>query len=177
MNPTEFQIRFSKSIGESPQNPGIEESFFRSFPEESINLLQIAEEDKRILREVGFPKDAAPFLSFTFGIDEILQNLSVIDDAYGVEFNTFKTFGHTGSGDVICIDESDGSIVYLNHDRNMERVFINSSLPKFAESLCLMAEAIESDYEFEFMNELAKVDPPAIASEAMWTEEYEAMKE
>jgi hypothetical protein len=49
-------------------------------------------------------------------------------------------------------------VLYLNHDSNMKRVYINSSLPLFAESLCLMAEAVQSGFTTDFAGALASID-------------------
>ena len=59
----------------------------------------------------------------------------------------------------------------------MQRVFINSSLGQFAESLCLMAEAIESDFTTDFLGTLSSIDPDAVKDGAFWPDEYEMMKE
>ena len=64
MTPTEFKARFEKAQGPVPEGIDLVPGKFRSFPPDRIDELRIDEPAKGILREVGFPEDAAPFLSF-----------------------------------------------------------------------------------------------------------------
>lgn len=177
MEPKEFKRRFQTAQGEVPEDLDLDFGKFRTFDPVSIANLDISESDKRILREVGFPEDAAPFLSFDQKDDVALKPPSSIDPNLGDEFNCYKVLGINGSGDFVCIEDGTGNIVYLNHDWDMKRIFINSSLGKFSECLCLMAEAMESNYQIDFLGSVKKIDPPAILEESMWPAEYEMMKE
>jgi hypothetical protein len=177
MTPTEFKARFEKAQGPVPDDIDLDLAKFRAFPEERIAALEIDAPSKRILREVGFPEDAAPFLSFREKADKVLRKLPSAFSFLGQEFARYRLLGSNGSGDFICIDESDGSIVYLNHDSDMKRVFINSSLVQFAESLCLIAEALQSGYATDFIGELSRIDPAAVGERVMWPVEYAMMKE
>jgi hypothetical protein len=177
MTPFEFQKRFRDAQGPSPEGIDLDLGKFRAFPRERIDELKIDDGSKDILREVGFPEDAAPFLSFTAKEDKVLKKLPSVFSFLGPDFDHYRLFGSNGSGDFVCIDESNGNIVYLNHDSGMKRVFINSSLSLFAESLCLMAKALQSDYTVDFYGALSRIDPEALSEESMWPAEYEMMKE
>ncbi len=173
MKPTEFKERFQAAFGELPEDVDLDLGKFREFPKERVESLQISEKDKSILREVGFPEDAAPFLSFTYN----LERMNELQSSLGEEFASFRVFGHNGSGDFISIDEADGSICYHNHDNRMQRIFINSSLSQFAEALCLMAEAIESNYSIDSTGALSEIDSAALKDGTFWPLAYEMMKE
>lgn len=177
MTPVEFQNRFRNAQRPLPDGVELDLGKFRTFPQERIDELTIDDASKDILREVGFPEEAAPFLSFAEKEDKILRRLSSAFSFLSKDFDRYRLLGSNGSGDFICIDEDNGSIVYLNHDAEMKRVFINSSLLQFAESLCLMAEAMQSDYTIDFHDELSRIDPASTASDAMWPGEYEMMRE
>jgi hypothetical protein len=176
MSPIEFKNRFEKAQGPIPAGIDLKLAKFRAFPDERITELIIDESSKNILREVGFPEDAAPFLSFNEEPEKVLKKLPSIFSYLGPEFDRYRLLGCNGSGDFLCIDETDGSIVYLNHDSNMKRVFINSSLSQFAECLCLMAETLQSGYTNDFLDELSRIDLKAISDDAMWPSEYAMMK-
>ena len=177
MTPTEFKARFQKAQGPVPEGVDLDLGKFRAVPHERIDELQIDDSSKDLLREVGFPEEAAPFLSFAEKPDKLLRKLPSVFSFLGQEFERYRLFGSNGSGDFVCIDERNGSIVYLNHDANMKRVFINSSVLQFAESLCLMAEALQSEFTIDFTGELSRIDPAALDAAAMWPSEYEMVKE
>jgi hypothetical protein len=177
MKPLEFKARFQKAQGPAPEGIDLDLGKFRDFPRERIEELEIDDASKALLREVGFPEDAAPFLSFGVGSDKVLKKLSSAFSFMDREFDRYRLLGSNGSGDFVCIDESDGSVIYLNHDSNMKRVFINSSVLQFAESLCLMAEVIQSHFAVDFGAALARIDSAALDVDAMWPGEYEMMKE
>ena len=177
MTPVAFKERFQKAQGPVPEGLNVDFGKFRAFPVERINQLKIDELSKCLLREVGFPEDAAPFLSFNQKADKVLKRLPEVFPFIGPEFARFRLLGSNGSGDFVCIDESDGSIVYLNHDAGMQRVFINSSLVHFAESLCLIAEAVQADYTTDFLGALAHSDPRALGTDAMWPTDYAMLRE
>jgi len=175
MSPSEFRKRFQGVFGDLPEGVDLDLDLgkFREFPQEQVASLAIAEKDKRLLQDVGFPEDAAPFLSFTYN----LERLNELQPTLGEGFKSFRVVGHNGSGDFVSIDENDGSICYHNHDNSMQKVFINSSLCQFAEALCLMAEAIESDHTTDFITALASIDPAATNEGTFWPIEYKMMKE
>jgi hypothetical protein len=172
MSPQEFKQRFNDAYGDLPEGVELDLGMFRDFDLSSIEDLRIPEDARRFLAEVGFPEESAPFLSFTYNF----ERLSDLQPSLGDEFNSFRVFGSNGSGDYISLNERDGSICYHNHDDNMRKVFINSSLQQFAEALCLMTEAVESDYSTNFIALLASIDKDASREDAFWTTEYQMMK-
>ena len=172
MNPSEFKKRFQGVFADRPEWLGFDLGKFRSFSQHHVDRLGISEKDKDILRVVGFPEEAAPFLSFTFDF----ERMNELQPNLGGEFCRFRVMGQNGAGDYVSIDERDGSICYHNHDNRMQRVFINSSLGQFAETLCSMAEAVQSRYTTDFFAILSRVDPDAAKNGAFWSVEYELMK-
>ncbi|GHC68037.1 SUKH-4 family immunity protein [Roseibacillus persicicus] len=157
---------------EVPEDMGIELAEFGTYPKEVLEKLNLPEQDLRILREVGFPTESAPFLSFSHNVGEALILFSELNPGAGDEFECYKYFGHNGTGDPICIDERDGSIVSLDHESGMTRRLYNSSLTQFAETLCLLAEAMHGGTNLDFMNELLKIDEPAAGETAIWATEH-----
>lgn len=173
MSPQEFKSRFQNAYGEIPEGIDIELGTFREFPKKMVESLKISDEDKSILLEVGFPEQSAPFLDFTYN----LERLTELQPNVGKEYDRFRVIGHNGSGDLVCIDESDGSICYHIHDNRMARVFINSSLHQFAESLCLIVETIESDFSKDFLALLSQIDSRACESGTFWPMESQMLRD
>lgn len=69
---------------------------------------------------------AAPSLSFCAGLPSICEKYGMEED-----LSSYKYIGSTGWGDPVCLYEDDGSIVYLDHEENLEyETFINSSISK-----------------------------------------------
>jgi hypothetical protein len=128
--------------------------------------LKIADADKRILVESGLPADASPFLSFGRSDYRMLLPIDGSPQSFAI--------GHNGYGDQICIDQSAaGEIVYYNHDNDTKRVFMNSSLVQFAESLCLFAEFMKTKDQDSFTRQLLKSDENALAAGAFWPNEVQ----
>jgi SUKH-4 immunity protein len=177
ISPEEFKNRFLKNIPELPPDlPELRQrlSEFIQFPDSLVQGLNISQSDKSILLTSGLPKAASPFLSFGLSPDRILQPLG---NAWGLpnSYNRFKMIGHNGSGDMICIDEANqGSIVYLNHDRNMQVVVINSNVTTLAECLCIFAEFMKCKDANACRREFGQADPAAMTSGAFWPSEIES---
>ena len=77
-------------------------------------------------------------------------------------------------GDMICIDESDnGSVVYFNHDWNMERVFMNSSILSLAYSLCIYLEFQQTRDVEECRRKIGIYDRRAMDSNSFWADEID----
>jgi hypothetical protein len=79
--------------------------------------------------------------------------------------------GSNGSGDPIVIELSSRAIAYLNHDDGMRRVFINSSVATFAESLLLFQEAQIDGAFASLPARLASLDAAAAGPDTMWARE------
>jgi len=161
-----------------------------TFPATEVNFLPIAGRDAHWLIKVGLPRSAAPFLSFG-NQDELklptLKELWRVSDGLN-----YRIIGSTGNGDPIAINASmPGEIVYLNHDNQFQRVFMNSSVVQLAEALVgyqrMINQAIsangpdaylDGDIPTEalalFVALLDRVDPLALAG-GMWAEEIEQL--
>jgi hypothetical protein len=126
MTPAEFQDRWTAEGGE-----------LVLFAPSALADVRMPAEGRAFLLNVGLPRSAAPYLDFRSPSGSPLPTASEmwqLPDG----FSHYRVIGSNGSGDPICIDEDeDGAIVYLNHDNEFARVFINSSVPQLAE--CLLA--------------------------------------
>ncbi|WP_459749120.1 SUKH-4 family immunity protein [Pseudomonas sp. 3A(2025)] len=129
-------------------------------------LASLAVQDADFLVEQGLPCDAAPFLSFAAYTEaQRTHRLSV----FGIGDDYFP-IGHNGSGDVLAIERSSREVVYLNHDFNNERVFINSTLLQFAECLCIFQEHLRDNRMAFCLTEIERIDPAAARPGTMWAE-------
>ncbi|BDS07339.1 hypothetical protein NT6N_23790 [Oceaniferula spumae] len=172
MKPEAFIERFKSAQPDLPSDIDIELAVFHPFHVDEVKVLPISEVDKEFLL-VGLPEDATPYLSFFPSLRRFVD----IDPYLGDDFSAFIALGHNGSGDYICLDTRDGKIIYHNHDNGMQEVFINSSIEKFAETLCLFAESALVNYASPFLKDLGSIDPPAVEPSAMWFSEYHMMRE
>jgi len=160
------------------------------FPREVVSQLPFREQDARWLTDVGLPSGAAPFLSF--GSDDDLR-MPTLTEVYGVTPpRPYRIIGSNGSGDPVAIDTAtDGEVVYLNHDADFARVFINSSISQLAHSLYayaqLIADAqavngpdayfdgkIPTEVRAHFVSVLEAIDPHAL-TDGMWAEELQQL--
>ena len=156
-----------------------------TFDKYEVEGLPISNDQKRYLYESGLPMDAAPFLTFGQEYIGLLKNVS---DVWKLppEYSKYRIIGSTGSGDPICIDESNnGCIVYLDHDNNFKCIFINSSLMQLVESLLayrnLVNETIRINGEDAYLDgmipetvrqetfsKLKEIDNTSMASKSFW---------
>jgi hypothetical protein len=156
------------------------------FPESAVSSLSIDPQDAEWLISVGLPDSAAPFLSFG---TEYEINIPTLTELWGIaDGSQYRIIGSNGSGDPVAIDTAtSGHVVYLNHDNNFQRVFINSSIMQLA--CCLLAckrlikeaqvvngpEAyldgnVPADVRARFISTIESSDPPAIV-DGMWADE------
>ncbi len=164
------------------------------FTEEALAGISLPEDSREFLISAGLPDSAAPFLDFR--APDVGQLPNVAESwQQGAEFRRYRIIGSNGSGDPVCIDEAEnGQVVYLNHDFNFKRVFINSSIPTLAESLLMYRKCIRDVQErngedawldgdipaeiLESINEeLKRIDPAGIQSECFWSFELEQLLE
>jgi SUKH-4 immunity protein len=132
-----FRKRYLSLLPPVPPELDLDIDEFIYFPSSKVHELLISQDDKELLIRSGLPVEAPPFLSFGAVGDTMLE---AIDGQ-----PSCKTIGHTSYGDMICIDETDGgSIVYLTHDRDMMKVFMNSSVRSLAHCLCTYLEFQQS---------------------------------
>src|SRR5438445_70063 len=113
-----------------------------TFPPEAVATLHIPENHRAFLIQPGLPESAAPYLDFGgkhyVGIPSAAQLWKA-----GEAFERYRVIGANGFGDPICLDEeSAGAVVYLNHDDEMKRGFINSTVECLACSLLAFREVV-----------------------------------
>lgn len=161
-----FKDRFVASLPEIPEDLDLHFDEFVLFDPESLPD-RLAREDSSLLTAQGLPCDAAPFLSFyACSQPEIESRVQI----FGLPESCFP-IGHNGSGDVIAIDMDSRHIIFFNHDRYNERVFINSSLPQFAESLCIYQEHLTKETMHNCLDAIATIDSRAADHGSMWQTE------
>ncbi len=171
MTPANFAAKWNEPLVKSPLK--------------KLRDLQLPAEAKDFLSSAGLPKEAAPFLSF-----DDLAVLETVEQAYELseDFRRYRIIGSTGSGDPICLDEVvNGEVVYLNHDKRFQRVFVNASIPQLAESLLafrhLGRQTMAKNGEDAFIDgdipehlktwitqELKRIDSKALDKECFWNE-------
>lgn len=163
------------------------------YPQDALADVAISNESRVFLTSVGLPKSAAPFLDFVGPKNGVVQTAADLWQL-APDYKRYRVIGSNGSGDPLCIDEStNGHIVYLNHDFNFRRVFINSSVPQLAESLLayrhLVRETqrqngedayLDGDIPSELQNwilrEIIRVDYTAVHADCFWSHEIETMR-
>jgi hypothetical protein len=157
--------------------------------------LGLPPEESDWLTTVGLPRWAAPCLDF--GVDAE-RHLPTVGEFFGgapgvPAGDRFRVIGTNGSGDPVAIDlAANGAIVYLNHDKRYERVFINSSVRQLATSLVAFAKMIaaaqQANGERAFIDrnvppalvndlrdEISRADAGALERGAMWATEIDAL--
>jgi hypothetical protein len=109
----------------------------------SLQGVRIPEDARAYLLTAGLPEDAAPCLSFKSPKTGPLP--TVADEWHlGPTYNRYRVIGFNGSGDPICLDESEeGAVVYLNHDDRFRPVLINQAVSQLAESLLTFRQFIQ----------------------------------
>ena len=156
-----------------------------TFPPEVVATLRIPEAHRAFLIEPGLPESAAPYLDF--GGKQYIQIPSAAELwKAGEAFQRYRIIGANGFGDPICLDEeSAGAVVYLNHDDEMNRRFMNSTVDRLAFSLLAFRDVVQEtqrrggsdaylngqipgDLVDQFIVQMEEIDPPAIESEQFW---------
>jgi len=156
-----------------------------SFPSDVVATVKIPEDHRRFLVQPGLPVEAAPF--FNFGGKHYIRIPSTAELwQAGEAFRRYRIIGANGFGDPVCVDEEmEGAVVYLNHDDNMRRAFMNSNVESLAYSLLAFRDAVDeaqqrggkdaflnnqipNDVIDRFIVRLGEIDPPAIKSDAFW---------
>ena len=177
MTPAEFRDRWIAEGGE-----------LVTYPASALAGVRLPADARAFLLEVGLPRSAAPYLDFRSPLESPLPAASEMWHLPDT-FTHYRVIGSNGFGDPICIDEDmDGTVVYLNHDNEFARVFVNSSVPQLAQ--CLLAfhglvresqtrsgsEAyldgkIPDDVLDMFVETLKAVDGIALYDNSMWEAE------
>lgn len=163
-----------------------------SFSLQSLANVNIDSISKEFLIIAGLPVSSAPFLVFE-AVRE--NNIMAVSERFGLcnEFNIYKYIGSNGSGDPFCINERNGSVVYLNRNYDFKEVLVNSSIPLLAESLLifsqLVEESIKENGSWAFIRnnipvrlkdwitrELERIDPEAVKEGCFWNIELARLK-
>ncbi|NKI71064.1 hypothetical protein GN109_16685 [Collimonas pratensis] len=170
MTPVEFRKRFLTRLvafSNMPKEVSARLSAFVHFDEALLFKFSLTHADIEFLTQYGLPRDAAPFLNFNAYSEHELDDMRALR---GVPKNFFP-IGQNGSGDMLGIDISSREVVYLNHDRDMERVFVNTSLYQFAECLCLYQEHSLAKTMVNCLSDIQRVDSNAAEKNTMWATE------
>ena len=162
-----FKNRFIASLPEAPPDLDLRWDQFVTFDPAVLENIPLASEDSALLTTQGLPCDASPFLSFHAYTKAELTSRK---ETFGIP-DTYFPIGHNGSGDVLAIDLKTRDVVYFNHDNNNERILINSTLPLFAESLCIYQEHLASYRMSSCISAIAMIDSSATFPNTMWHEE------
>ena len=175
LSPQQFKNRWQR---ESDEHLNI-------FPESSLSDVRLPADARIFLIEAGLPDQAAPFLDFGPPKSGTLQRVSVLWHR-GPEFSRYRIIGGNGSGDPVCLDEdSQGQVVYLNHDNRFQRVLMASSIVTLAECLVELrdviaeaddTESVTPDRYDQLLERLRTIDPAACEPEGFWPQEIASLK-
>ncbi len=150
-----------------------------AYPEGFLDGTGVSAENQRFLEEAGLPEAAAPALDFG-PTEETLPERWDLPDS----FAKYVIIGDTGSGDPIVLTPA-GSVVYLNHDSEMEEVYISKDVPTLAETLLRFRDLIletqriggqsayvdgqvPADLQRGFQAFLQQADPRALEPDTLW---------
>lgn len=167
----------------------------RTFDPAVAATLGLPPEESHWLTAVGLPNWAAPSLDFGEGYERQLPTVGdFLREARHVPAGErYRVIGGNGSGDPVAIDlAANGAIVYLNHDKRFERVFINSSVRQLATSLAAFAKMIATgrlangqrayidrnvppDLVGSLRDEISSADAAALERGTMWTTEIDLL--
>jgi hypothetical protein len=117
------------------------------FPKKALERLPLSDEDRAFLAQAGLPKDAAPCL--TFEVPES-EELPTVSDQWKQpkSFLTYRVIGFDGCGNPIALDENtNGEVVYLDHENKFARVLVNRSIRQLAESLLAYRKLVKDTQE------------------------------
>ncbi|MBT2788254.1 MULTISPECIES: SUKH-4 family immunity protein [unclassified Halomonas] len=159
MTSEEFKARFIKALPDVPEELNLKLDEFSQFPESALLGYELRDDDRDFLCKVGFPRQAASFLSFSSY--EALSNMQA----------GFFPIGSDGSGSNIGIELSSGNVILLDHDFGMKSVFINSSLFLFAECLCLFQEHLTREAMAGCVEALCQIDRYVNDQDGWWYNE------
>ncbi|WP_085990922.1 SUKH-4 family immunity protein [Oceanobacillus senegalensis] len=116
---------------------------FVHYDESSIDSYNLSDETKEFLIKAGLPESAPPFLTFESSTDGGGVRLTEKNNTLGEMYKKFIYIGYNGSGNPVCIDETNSKLVYIDYDNENNNVFINSSISSFVESLLVYVDFIK----------------------------------
>ena len=180
MSPEEFRMKWCAQADEE----------LVGYSAKAVDALKIPAESKRFLKVAGLPDSAAPFLDFEY--DAKRGAIPTIVEVWKLPptYDCYRVIGWNGSGDPVCLDESKaGEVVYLNHDNEFQRVFVNTSVERLAGCLLVFREMVARAQlergQDAYLNadvpenvlewakkEIARIDEKALLDDAMWECEF-----
>lgn len=157
-----------------------------------VEKIDIDQYTLTFLTSWGLPSSTAPFLSFRELTKGEILSVNIFFNLDWPELDSFLVIGTNGSGDPICIDKSvSEEIVYLNHDNDFERFYINKDIYKFANSLIRYHQFISllidnsnptyerkkfTDESFEeFKSDFLTIDDTSLDVNSFWSSELDAL--
>lgn len=106
-----------------------------------IDTFGLSDQTVIFLKQCGFPRQAAPFLSFIDNSNRKFDSINYISDLYNLpqEFDTYINIGSDGSGNPIVINTKENDIVeLLDHEQDFTiSEFMNKNV--LCLSACLIA--------------------------------------
>lgn len=176
MTPEEFKKRYMEGLRESFQDApdeiraNLEQKFsdFITFPLAILEKSSLSPTDREFLNRTGLPRSAAPALNF--------RNLHELQPEFESHL-FFKDFFLLGSGrgqSLLAIDKESSEIVYFDlAEEDVQVEFVNESLEKFAECLCLFQEHRDRNEMEVCFAAMCEVDSKLAEYGSFWEEETE----
>lgn len=168
MNLKDFQKRYTEARTRShylmADDDGAE---FHKFPLDILQDSSLIPEEQDFLYQVGLPQNAAPYLKF----ENLYEKIPGLADI----FNEFFCLGFASRHRLLVADKINGEIQCLElGDEAIHILFVNSSLEKFAECLCLFEECIDKTNLQECYQAMHRADSMLNEEEDnFWKEETE----
>jgi len=158
-----------------------------------VSAIGLSQEQAVWLVNVGLPRSTAPFLDFGGKNESSLPSMAALfQERDRAIAERYRVIGSNGNGDPVVLDlAANGAVAYLNHDNNMCRILINSSVTQLAECLLAfkrlidLAQAangedayLDGDIPSDALNEFVEIvracDPAALEIDTMWTDEVQS---
>ena len=174
MTPQEFKTRYLEGIKESFKAASdevraeLEQRFneFITFPPEMLERFSLSPADRDFLSQVGLPKEAAPALNFRnmYELQPEFETHPLFEDSF--------VLGGSGGQRLLAIDLESAEIVcYEISEGGLQTLFVNESLEKFAECLCLFQEYRDKNEMDACFDAMCRIDPKLVKYGSFWAEE------
>lgn len=133
--------------------------------------------DLTSLRQAGVDTNVAEFL-VSSGLPSQIALVGTFGQFDPEEIDTWRLsgmptqrhpIGRNGLLSFIAIEPTTGRIFSISTDWRREHL-VNSSMPQFAECLCLIAERTDGEDWATFLELIAQIDAPAAQPECFWPE-------
>lgn len=176
MTPEEFKARYLEGIKEGFKDApaevraNLEGRFtqFITFPLEMLERFSLSQKDRDFLSRVGLPKAAAPALNF--------QNLYDVQPDFETHpfFKDFFALGSASHQRLLAIDLESAEVVCFDLAADDDGIaFVNESLEKFAECLCLFQEHRDRNELDVCFAAMCRVDSKLAQYGSFWEEEMQ----